>query len=743
MSDTSNPFAKALGYFSLNDSSDPRVNQALRQKIAIAMMARDRKYPKNLGEGLSAIGDAIGERKMMQSLLQGDLSQQDQAKAAASGLTGASPAAAASPQSYAPPDSLPPAVAAINSAASQGDAAPLAPPEAQPPPPLETAPSQPASMLAPQMPTGIQGVTATPLSQAMNPQPMLPPQARVAPAPAPGPQAGAAPYNMIDAQAGFKRPGPGYIQDAITRNVANPDRQAYLASLVAGEAPHGPADVSSTGADGPFQFTRGTGRQYGLMGPGGDQRRDLDASVLAANKLTDDNAAAFERINGRPPSPADLAVLHQQGGVTGSRMIAGTGNAPAMSLAVNNIPAGSGPAAAVARIKGYYGMPDTPVDARDAIAAQLTARGQGSPPPASPDQRLALAAPQTASDIQSAPPVPSGIRAAPPVQVAQAQPQAVPGYVMPEPGGVQGPKQVGLSPEGQKALAVLNANPNNEYIQKGQIGQTYANEVAKQKLEQDQLNEQYKKELDSQIAMRLERQKQLADQAKRIADVKKTEQDLVSPPASAVLSGADPTLGTSRSPQRTGIPTVPPVPAGTTPQKWAELQAPEMVKANNAYETAAPKFTEAVNLLQQARAHPGREWGVGPGSSIASQIPGTSAYGFKKLMDQIAGQNFLQAYQTLKGGGSITEIEGAKAQEAQARLSTAQNKQDFDKALNDFETTLRGDFERVQRKVNRPVTAWQAAGDNASTAPDVGQRRGNMEYIGGDPSAPASWRRIQ
>ena len=521
MSDT---WGNPLGFLFAGDKNDPRVNQQLRQRIALAMMARDKKYPKNVGEGLSAIGDAIAERKMMQSLLQGDLSQQDQAKAAASGLTGAPPAAAASPQSYAPPDSLPPAVAAINSAASQGDAAPLVPPEAQPPPPLETAPSQPASMLAPQMPTGIQGVTATPLSQAMNPQPMLPPQARVAPAPAPGPQAGADGYNMLDAQTGLKRPGSGRTQDAVMRAYPNnPDMQAYLSSLSAGEW-RGPGDVSSTGARGPWQFVPGTARQYGLSNPD-----DVDASAMAAKQFTQDNAATFERINGRPPTMAELAVMHQQGGATGANMVAGTGNASPRNLSLNNVDPGAGPGAAVARIKGYYGLPDRPVDTRDAIASQLLAQGgdptaPAVPPPnptmtganGSPDQRLALAAPQgPVSDIQSAPPVPSGIRAAPPVQVAQAAPKAAFDYVMPAQGAVKPPQQVPLSPEGQKALAVLNANPNNDYIKNGQVGQTYANALADQKLRQDQANEEYKAQLTQARELEMKRQEQIATQAKR------------------------------------------------------------------------------------------------------------------------------------------------------------------------------------------------------------------------------------
>lgn len=204
-------------------------------------------------------------------------------------------------------------------------------------------------------------------------------------------------------------------------------------------------------------------------------------------------------------------------------------------------------------------------------------------------------------------------------------------------------------------------------------------------------------------------------------------------------------LGTPASPQRVGIPTVPPVPAGVAPQKWAELHAPLAIKASEAVEQAVPQFGENLKALNLAREHPGKEWGVGVFSQVARNTPGTAAYGFGKIMDQIAGKNFLAAYQQLKGAGAITEIEGTKAEAAQARLATAQNKDDFNKALIDFETMLRSDLERAQRKTNMPVTAWRRHGDNSSFAPDVGERTpgGTKEYIGGNPGLPESWRDVR
>jgi hypothetical protein len=116
------------------------------------------------------------------------------------------------------------------------------------------------------------------------------------------------------------------------------------------------------------------------------------------------------------------------------------------------------------------------------------------------------------------------------------QPVPTPGYVMPEPAQPAAPPFVPLSPLGQRALAIINANPNNEYYAKGAIGQTLNNEIAKQKLQQDQATEAYKKQVDTQAAMQMERQKQLADQQKRILDAQKTEAE--------VAQGKVPTLKT-------------------------------------------------------------------------------------------------------------------------------------------------------------------------------------------------------
>lgn len=70
-------------------------------------------------------------------------------------------------------------------------------------------------------------------------------------------------------------------------------------------------------------------------------------------------------------------------------------------------------------------------------------------------------------------------------------------------------------------------------------------------------------------------------------------------------------------------------------------------------------------------------------------------------INQLLGKSFLTAYETLKGGGQITEIEGKKATDAIARLDQSQSVEDFKQALKDLKQV-------VQTARNRNRNAYGA-----------------------------------
>lgn len=74
--------------------------------------------------------------------------------------------------------------------------------------------------------------------------------------------------------------------------------------------------------------------------------------------------------------------------------------------------------------------------------------------------------------------------------------------------------------------------------------------------------------------------------------------------------------------------------------------------------------------------------------SVLQNIPGTPQKRFQARSKQLEGQAFLQAFESLKGGGQITEIEGAKATQAIGRLDTAQSAEDYRQALTELREVL-------------------------------------------------------
>ena len=91
---------------------------------------------------------------------------------------------------------------------------------------------------------------------------------------------------------------------------------------------------------------------------------------------------------------------------------------------------------------------------------------------------------------------------------------------------------------------------------------------------------------------------------------------------------------------------------------------------------------------------------IGP---VDSRLPNWSADAnrVQAKIDQIQGGAFLQARQMLKGGGQITDYEGARAEAAYVRMNQAQSVQDFTAALTDFRDAVRAGAAALARTGNR------------------------------------------
>jgi hypothetical protein len=90
---------------------------------------------------------------------------------------------------------------------------------------------------------------------------------------------------------------------------------------------------------------------------------------------------------------------------------------------------------------------------------------------------------------------------------------------------------------------------------------------------------------------------------------------------------------------------------------------------------------------------------LGPINSRTPNLTSDAAR-VQSKMDQINGQTFLQAFNALKGGGAITEIEGQKATEAMARLNTAQSLEDYQAALAELRGVVTRGIANARSKAN-------------------------------------------
>jgi hypothetical protein len=108
------------------------------------------------------------------------------------------------------------------------------------------------------------------------------------------------------------------------------------------------------------------------------------------------------------------------------------------------------------------------------------------------------------------------------------------------------------------------------------------------------------------------------------------------------------------------------------------------------------KANESLKVIRSLRDHEGLDYLVGR-FGISPVIPGTAQADAAAFLDQIQGRAFLEAFESLKGGGQITEIEGRKATDAIARLGRRQTKKAFQESLDELMGVIESGLQRAER----------------------------------------------
>lgn len=182
----------------------------------------------------------------------------------------------------------------------------------------------------------------------------------------------------------------------------------------------------------------------------------------------------------------------------------------------------------------------------------------------------------------------------------------------------------------------------------------------------------------------------------------------------------------------TPLSTLPAETAARSELAQSQAAGTEMGKARGEAVTDLPRVQanaeQAVAAIDGLLKAPGASdiFGI---TGLIPIIPGTERADAKAYLDQIKGKTFLEAYNTLKGGGQITEVEGAKAEAAIARLDNAQSWAAAQEALKELKGVINAGVERARMKAG--VTG----------APSVGDVVDGYRFKGGDPADPNSWER--
>jgi len=140
-----------------------------------------------------------------------------------------------------------------------------------------------------------------------------------------------------------------------------------------------------------------------------------------------------------------------------------------------------------------------------------------------------------------------------------------------------------------------------------------------------------------------------------------------------------------------------------------------IVKDEKGKEKIDYTVTKDGKQVQGRKPAAGFETAVGFGLPSYLTPAGSSASDFKVRLDQIKDRTFLQAFETLKGSGQITEKEGEKATSALNRMSTAQSEIEFIKAAREFEQNLRTGMDLAKKKAGVPTGGTARLRWNPST----------------------------
>lgn len=139
-------------------------------------------------------------------------------------------------------------------------------------------------------------------------------------------------------------------------------------------------------------------------------------------------------------------------------------------------------------------------------------------------------------------------------------------------------------------------------------------------------------------------------------------------------------------------------------QQAAQKREEERRKAAKEFPIQEQNYNDLMGVIGKIEGHEALSFAAGwtnPLYDIAKNIPGTESASLEPLLKQLEGKAFMEAFEGLKGGGQITEVEGKKATEARQRIITSINAGDLEgaaEAIKEFKQSATALLELQKRR---------------------------------------------
>jgi hypothetical protein len=155
--------------------------------------------------------------------------------------------------------------------------------------------------------------------------------------------------------------------------------------------------------------------------------------------------------------------------------------------------------------------------------------------------------------------------------------------------------------------------------------------------------------------------------------------------------------------------------------------------AQSALSGAKTNVNSTMALIEKLESHKGLDAVIGlpnpmKGGWGIAQVPGSDAADFKTDLDNLTGKMFIAAFESLKGGGAISEKEGEAATRAIANLSKSQSGKQFRQNLAILKQTLANGYATLEQKAKGSAGSAPTAPETKTLNGVTYEKRGNDWY---------------